>query len=102
MADDLDLMTGFTEHDSAAFILVNLRGTNTSINLAETHIRLRAAMTYLMGMYPESEDAFDALFDRYEGMSDNDTETRTIATVQAMTDWWFGSGSSLEAHIHAE
>ena len=57
-------------------------------------------MGYIMGMYPDSSAAIDALYERYPLMSDNDTDVRTIATTQATTDWWFGSGSSQEAHLH--
>ena len=100
-ADDVDIMTGFTEHDAAAFTLANPLGTRFSFNLAETHERLRRAVGFITNMYPESEAAAEAMYDRYEGMSDNDTETRTIATAQGATDWFFGSGSSQEAHLHA-
>ena len=100
-ADDVELMTGFTEHDSAAFILVNMRGNSRSFNLAVTHATLRLAVGFVMAMYPDSPSATDAMYERYPGMSDNDTDMRTIATTQATTDWWFGAGSSQEAHLHS-
>jgi hypothetical protein len=76
-ADDLDVMTGFTEHDAAAFVLTNLFGTNVSVNLAGTHESLRLMSRAVMNHYPDPPAGVEAMYERYEDMSDNDTETRT-------------------------
>ena len=60
-------------------------------------------MGYMHGhVWLSSSAAIEALYERNPLMSDNDTDVRTIATTQATTDWWFGSGSSQEAHLHGK
>lgn len=76
-------------------------GYGKLLNLANTHVTLRAGLRLAMGFFDNADDLVDELFAQYPDMDSSNTHERTVAASNLLTDFVFGSQAYNEAHHHA-
>ena len=94
----INFMTGNTFHDAASFVFPT--GTVNG-SFAGANLTLAFAMRIILGAASNPEELMPAILDWYPDMNSDDDLTRQLATTEAWTDWFFGSGSSWEATARA-
>ena len=76
-------------------------GYGKLLNIANTRIGLRAILRVAMNFYDNAEDLVDELYRLYPEMDSYNTQERTEAASQMLTDFAFGSQAYNEAKHHA-
>ncbi len=70
-------------------------------NVCNTRLGLRAILRLAMNYYDNAVEVVDSIYSQYPEMDDLNTEVRTKAASQMLTDFVFGSQAYSEAKHHA-
>ena len=76
-------------------------GYGKLLNIANTRIGLRAILRVAMNVYENADDMVDELYRLYPEMDSYNTQERTEAASQFLTDLAFASQAYNEAQHHA-
>ena len=76
-------------------------GYGKLLNIANTRIGLRVILRVAMNFYENADDMVDELYRLYPEMDSFNTQERTEAASQLLTDFGFASQAYNEAHNHA-
>jgi len=99
----INYITGFCHDDAASFIIGNAIGLPflyDKRNVAETSESLWNYFMSQLGETENPEELAESIYSVYPDMYSSDNHTRTLAASKCCTEWWYGSGSNLEAVLH--
>ncbi len=69
---------------------------------AATPATTRIGLMFINQVYAQPANATDAIYEQYPFINSDDDETRVLALIQALTDWWFEASASFEAEEHSK